>query len=278
MNKTHKKKKASKQKREFNRRLLNYSLAAGTTLALATPATAAIRYSGVKSQVIDNDVFELDMQDVIDGKPDGNADFSFLNIDTNYTYTSTVTTTTSGKRFLATYVYNIAADLMVPAASGNAFAADSTTYNKVAFLEKGDRIGPDATNFISDTIGLLDKYYKFTVHAVNTANPSDTYDYSYNIETGNFSKKNGYIGVRFLISGKTHYGWVQFDATANRSPATIRGWAYEDVAEKAIAAGDTGQTPIPTLNQWGMMFLAGLILLEGARQLRKRKVQEDEEK
>jgi hypothetical protein len=58
---------------------------------------------------------------------------------------------------------------------------------------------------------------------------------------------------------------------------TIVDWAYEDEPGKGIAAGDTGQTPIPTLNQWGMMFLAGLILLEGARRLRKRKIQEDEE-
>ncbi len=40
--------------------------------------------------------------------------------------------------------------------------------------------------------------------------------------------------------------------------------------------GDDPQppTPIPTLNQWGMIFLAGLILLEGARRLRKKKVRE----
>ncbi|HKI47974.1 MAG TPA: IPTL-CTERM sorting domain-containing protein, partial [Desulfobacteria bacterium] len=245
--------------------------------ALATPANAAIRYSGVKSQVIDNDVFQLDLQDVMDGKPDGNPDFSFLDYHYNYAYSSTITTTTSGNRFLATYSFNVGGDLMRPAATGNAFAADSTTYNKVTFFEKGDRIGPDATNFISDTIGYLDKYYKVSIHAVNTANPSDTYDYSYKVETGNFGGKNGYIGVRFLISGKPHYGWIQFDATANRSPVTIRGWAYEDESGKAIAAGDTGQTPIPTLNQWGIMFLAGLILLEGARRLRKGKTREDED-
>ncbi|MCF8128792.1 MAG: IPTL-CTERM sorting domain-containing protein [Deltaproteobacteria bacterium] len=276
MNKTDKKKKkVSTKKREFNRRLLSYSLAAGTTLALATPANAAIRYSGVKSQVIDNDVFQLDMQDVMDGNPD----FSFLDYHTNYVYSSTITTTTSGKRFLATYAFNIGGDLMRPAATGNAFAGDfSTTHNKVTFFEKGDRIGPEVTNFISDTIGYLDKYYKSHFHAVNTTNPSDTYDYSYKGETGNFGGKNGYIGVRFLISGKPHYGWIQFDATANRSPVTIRGWAYEDDSGRAIAAGDTGQTPIPTLNQWGMMFLAGLILLEGARRLREMKARENEEK
>jgi hypothetical protein len=203
MKKTAKIRKESRIKREFNRRLLNYSMAAGTTLALATPATAAIRYSGVKSQVIDNDVFELDMQDVIDGKPDGNPDFSFADIHTNYTSTSAITTT-GGKHFLVTYAFKGSVDFMVPAISGNAFAADSTTtyYPKVAFFQKGDRVGPDAANFVSDTLGLLDKYFKIRTHSVNTTNPSETYDYSQKLQTGNFGGKKGYIGVRFFTAAK----------------------------------------------------------------------------
>jgi len=53
---------------------------------------------------------------------------------------------------------------------------------------------------------------------------------------------------------------------------TIYGWAYEDVPERRIKAGDKGQSaqPVPTLNEWGMIFLMGLILLEGTRRLRNR--------
>jgi hypothetical protein len=52
----------------------------------------------------------------------------------------------------------------------------------------------------------------------------------------------------------------------------ILGWAYEDVPERQIRAGDTGRIAetVPTLNEWGMIFLMGLILVEGARRLRKR--------
>jgi len=270
-------KKIRKKKKAFNRRLFNYSLAAGTTLALATPATAAIRYSGVKSQVIDNDIFQLDMQDVIGGKSDGNPDFSFVNVHGNYTTTTTITTTTSGKRFVGIYDINTRYNMIAPVNTDNAFAADPGGYNSVAFLQKWDRVGPGVTNFASNTSGALDKYYKVGFQGVNTTNPAETFDTSYKAQNGNFGGKKGYLGVRFDISGKTHYGWIQFDATLNRSPVTIVDWAYEDVPGKAIAAGDTGQTPIPTLNQWGMLFLASLILLEGARRLRKGKVLENEE-
>jgi hypothetical protein len=35
----------------------------------------------------------------------------------------------------------------------------------------------------------------------------------------------GYLGVKFLIHGETHYGWVRL--TAGRLPATLTGYAYE---------------------------------------------------
>ena len=73
--------------------------------------------------------------------------------------------------------------------------------------------------------------------------------------------------------------WAYEDKTgkaiAPGASGTIVDLAYEDKAGKAIAAGDTGLVApvvsVPTLNQWGMIFLTGLILLEGARRLRKKK-------
>jgi hypothetical protein len=52
--------------------------------------------------------------------------------------------------------------------------------------------------------------------------------------------KNRYVGVRFLINGQTHYGWVRL--TVNTSletgiTATITGYAYETVANKKITVG-----------------------------------------
>jgi len=55
--------------------------------------------------------------------------------------------------------------------------------------------------------------------------------------------KNQFLGVRFLIDGKPHYGWIRLTVTTNTQPhgpflsATITGYAYETVANKAILAG-----------------------------------------
>ncbi len=54
----------------------------------------------------------------------------------------------------------------------------------------------------------------------------------------------GYLGLRFLINGETHYGWARFTVTfhpgipKNRTwVAQLTGFAYETVANRPIAAG-----------------------------------------
>jgi len=54
--------------------------------------------------------------------------------------------------------------------------------------------------------------------------------------------KNRYLGVKFVIKGKTHYGWVRLNV--KHTPpigidAVITGYAYETIAGKPIIAGKT---------------------------------------
>jgi hypothetical protein len=51
-----------------------------------------------------------------------------------------------------------------------------------------------------------------------------------------------YLGLRFQINGEYHYGWVRasFKVAQDASVTTITGYAYETVAGKKIATGDTG--------------------------------------
>ena len=52
-----------------------------------------------------------------------------------------------------------------------------------------------------------------------------------------------YLGVKFLISGVTHYGWIQLSVGRFEGfQAFITEVAYETVANKAIAAGATSST------------------------------------
>lgn len=55
--------------------------------------------------------------------------------------------------------------------------------------------------------------------------------------------KNRYIGVRFQISGETHYGWIRLTVTTDPNrhhpsmSAEISAYAYETVPNKPIKAG-----------------------------------------
>jgi len=49
------------------------------------------------------------------------------------------------------------------------------------------------------------------------------------------------LGVRFLINGEVHYGWIGFrEVRVFPIAAKLYGWAYETVPDKEILAGDTG--------------------------------------
>jgi hypothetical protein len=50
-----------------------------------------------------------------------------------------------------------------------------------------------------------------------------------------------FLGIKFLISGETHFGWVRFSSSVTSrldgARATVTGYAYETVPNKPIIAG-----------------------------------------
>jgi hypothetical protein len=50
-----------------------------------------------------------------------------------------------------------------------------------------------------------------------------------------------YLGLKFRIKGKIHYGWARLNVTVGNSriTATLTGYAYETIAGKTIIAGAT---------------------------------------
>jgi hypothetical protein len=53
--------------------------------------------------------------------------------------------------------------------------------------------------------------------------------------------KNRYLGLRFKIKGRFHFGWARLTVTttSNDFAATLTGYAYETIPGKAIVAGQT---------------------------------------
>jgi hypothetical protein len=51
---------------------------------------------------------------------------------------------------------------------------------------------------------------------------------------------NRYLGLKFIIHGKLHYGWARLNVQEKLFfTATLTGYAYEDIAGKSIKAGQT---------------------------------------
>jgi hypothetical protein len=89
---------------------------------------------------------------------------------------------------------------------------------------------------------------------------------------GPFKNRTSYLGIRFSISGETHYGWIRISLNCGPGEygvsGTVTGYAYETVASRSIRSGQTRsgeeatQEPAPTPATLGMLGLgsAGLPL------------------
>ena len=58
------------------------------------------------------------------------------------------------------------------------------------------------------------------------------------------------IGIKLLISGNEHFGWIKvlFDNTSSPKELLIKEYAFEDVSGVPIAAGQiSGPPPIPEI-------------------------------
>jgi hypothetical protein len=51
--------------------------------------------------------------------------------------------------------------------------------------------------------------------------------------------KNRYLGLKFDIQGKVHFGWARLGYSASTRTFTLTGYAYETIPNKSIIAGKT---------------------------------------
>lgn len=76
------------------------------------------------------------------------------------------------------------------------------------------------------------------------------YTYSGSVRTSSGpwkNVKNRYLGLKFQIHGKTHYGWARLSVTVHARgvygiSALLTGYAYETIPGKSIRAGQTKET------------------------------------
>ncbi len=195
----------AKLHKNLNDYALNAAAAGVALLAIHPSAAAEIVFTPADQQIGNNARLDLDLNN------DGVIDFRLIN-DLH------LSTTPFGD------------DLSIkPAYAANGFVrAPSKPYSYfAAALPAGVRVGPGVP---------------FLNRNANMAFASLT---AINYVSGGPWKNayNRFLGVKFLINGEVHYGWVRLNVLANKNTeevrATLTGYAYETVANRPIIAGQT---------------------------------------
>jgi len=187
------------------RRLNGYALAAGAAgvglLALSSPSEAEIVYT--PAHVSGFYYYLLDLNH------DGIPDFTLLateECDENHCLSLLV-------------VY--------PAPQSNAIAATKSGW--AAALWPGAKIGPKRRSW--DANGIEMAVSSFSTYGTHVG---------FNGPWANGGKgfKDHYLGLKFLIDGRLHYGWARLTTTGGWPRlALLTGYAYETIPGKSIIAG-----------------------------------------
>ena len=200
--------------------LNSYALAAGAAgvslLALAEPAEAKIVYTPVHKVVGNGESYKLDFNH------DGITDLTIRNIATQYC-------STEGS------CWPIESLGAVPSGSNQVVY---NIYGAVA-MKAGMKIGRSCA-FKGGVQRMVWSFGSFA--------------------TGSWvNVKNRYLGVQFQIKGKTHYGWARLNVQLHPPKditATLTGYAYETIVNKAIIAGKTHEKDVGTLQPASLGHLA----------------------
>jgi hypothetical protein len=204
----------------LHHQLSMYTLAASAAgvglLALQSPAEAKIVYTPVHIRL---GFYHLDLNH------DGITDFAFTNYGASH---SSIATSRLS-------VYS--------APPSNAVAGKG----RLAPLWPGEEIG-SKRRFWQQT-GSIERarwHYNRTNHTATTKFYGPW-------ANGGKGFKSHYLGLKFLINGKLHYGWARLNTTGGwRNLGVLTGYAYETIPGKAIIAGQTKEAADdPTKEDFG---------------------------
>jgi hypothetical protein len=186
---------------QLNMYALAASAAGVSLLALAQPAEGRIVYTPANIKITENGgLISFDLNH------DGIPDFGLSN---KYSFFST--------RWYGTLA-------VVQAQPANEiWGVNSKGLLCAGALPKGIRVGPKGRFQKDPATGLVMAF----------SNP-DTYFGQW------FHVKQAYLGLKFVIKGKTHFGWARVKLTVRGQIAAIlTGFAYETISGKSIKAGQT---------------------------------------
>ncbi|WP_157811584.1 T9SS type A sorting domain-containing protein [Lacinutrix sp. Bg11-31] len=106
-------------------------------------------------------------------------------------------------------------------ASNDVLGSGGATYAYPFALTNGTAISSGATAWFNN--GFAGGFQSLNYSSGSIGNWDNTTD--------------GYLGLRFNISGSTHYGWVRLDVDGTGNVWTVKDLAYSDTANTALNAG-----------------------------------------
>ena len=187
-------------------RLKIYSLAATaagvSALALAPPADASVVVTHSNISIYNGLPASIDLN------KDGINDFQF---------------SSTGGGYVPSFQNSL---LITPLTGGKVMGGNRGPAGVYASaLASGVKIG--STAHFSSSVGRGKIAFQ-RIETDQTGSPSHIYYGKWH------NVADGYLGVRFLIKGTIHYGWIRIE-----NGVTITEYAYETVANKTITAGAT---------------------------------------
>ena len=199
---------------KLDKNLLAYTAAASAAgvgiLALAQPAQGKVVYTpGNEPIIVNGALLALDLNH------DGTADFSFKNF------------------YYVTHGLGGASLKITPAQQANEiWGIKSRGKSCAVALPVRTKVGPKG-DFGPSPNGV----FMAGVNLGNSTHSGFAYCPWDGVETA-------YLGLKFVISGETHYGWarVKFVAPSFFNSATLSGYAYETVPNRPIVTGQTTGT------------------------------------
>jgi len=204
----------------FHHRLNLYALAATAAgvgvLALAQPAAAKIIYKRIHKQMGPHHVLPLDLNG------DGQVDFK---LNDKFSCTSFCE-------------YMEGSITIVPTRQANEIVGHAGhSFHSASALAHGVRIGPRSPFSAGEKALAWGGYDAGTQGPGYCGGPW-------------VNATDRYLGLRFTIAGKIHYGWARLNETCNstngENSAVLTGYAFESEPNRRIIAGDTkGPTAAP---------------------------------
>jgi len=198
----------------FHQQLNMYALVASAAgvgmLALTPSAEAKIVYTRAHTSIVPNQTIPLDLNH------DGITDFRFKDIHS----------TTSKYGFS-----HIGALSVLPTRRANEIRGYSKySRHYASALQAGVSVGPKGP-------------FALGVEVMATVyNDSGAHRGISSVCNGPWSNAvNRYLGFKFLVQGKVHFGWARLNVTCpgTNVEATLTGYAYETIPNKAIITGKT---------------------------------------